>query len=303
VSLGEEPVLMTKNAAGQLTVPLSQGEQQVLVQHRQPLRRGFGFAVGSVAVPQLSEASTQTTVTLSYPAQWVPLFEKFASRAKVWTPGPGDVLLILALALWIERLLAWLAMPAPHRFVIAVLAALAASLVNTFLALMVLACAALTIAWIMSLSMRPRIVFATLFIGATGLGLLMMMAGSRSGGYRKYDMPTSTEESANYAALPKGVPVRAAPPPPPPGSVYQGLPAKFTLPGGHHHSTFSQELLRADRPQRAFVFAVSVALTNWIGVLIALLVMVIVWRDRRELAQAIRERLARPNLNAPVTET
>jgi hypothetical protein len=284
VSLGGEAVLMTKNAAGQLTVPLSQGEQQVLVQHRQPLRRGLGFALGSVAVPQLSEAATQTTVTLSYPAQWVPLFEKFASRARVWTPDVGDVLLFLLIAVWFERLLAWLAMPAPHRLVIALLAALAASLVSAFLVLVIVACSALTIAWIIRLPIRARIVVAVLFVGAVLLGMMFVSMNKRSASYG-YGAPTESATAIDKLQ-------RANAPEPVP--AYQGLPAKFTLPPGHRSSMFSQELLRADRPQSAFVFAVSSVLMNWIGVLLALIVIVMLWRDRYALAQAIRERMVKP---------
>lgn len=290
VSLGADAVLMTKNAQGQLTVPLSQGDQQVLVQHRQPLGRRFGFVLGSVAVPQLSEAATQTTVVLSYPAQWVPLFEKFASRARVWTPHAGTAILFVVILVWVERLLAWLAMPAPHRFMIALLAALASSLVSAFLVLVIVACAALTIAWIMTLPIRPRIVFAVLFAGVLFVGLSLTMVSSRSYSYSKGDISSgyqvrATEETGRVAQRP------ATP-------AYQGLPAKFTLPPGHRSSTFSQELLRADRPQTAFVFAVSFALTNWIGVLLALIVIVMLWRDRYALAQAIRERMVRPEPEA-----
>ena len=291
VSLGGDAVLMTKNAAGQLTVPLSQGEQQVLVQHRQPLRRRFGFALGSVAVPQLSEPATQTTVVLSYPAQWVPLFEKFASRARVWTPDAGAVILFVVILVWGERLLAWLVMPAPRRLVIALLAALASSLVSAFLVLVIVACVALTIAWIMRLPIRPRIVFAVLFAGVLFVGLFLTMVSSRS--YSKGDLASGYQVRATAEET-----GRVAEPPAAP--AYQGLPAKFTLPSGHHSSMFSQELLRADRPQHAFVFAVSFALTNWIGVLLALAVLLMLWRDRRELADAIRGRIARPNPEPPV---
>jgi len=291
VSLGGDAVLMTKNAAGQLTVPLSQGEQQVLVQHRQPLRRGLGFALGSVAVPQLSEAATQTTVVLSYPEQWVPLLEKFGSRARVWTPDAGDVLLFLLIVVWLERLLAWLAVPAPHRFVISLLAALAASLVSAFLVLVIVACSALTIAWIIGLPIRTRVVVGVLFIGAVLLGMLFLSVNNRSGRYG-YGAPSESVTSVGTDTAIDKVQRANAPEPVP---AYQGLPAKFTLPPGERSSMFSQELLRADRPQAAFVFAVSFALTNWIGVLLALIVIVMLWRDRYALAQAIRERIARPN--------
>lgn len=300
VSLGGEAVLMTKNPAGQLTVPLSQGEQQVLVQHRQPLWRGFGFAVGRVSIPQLSEAATRTNVVLLYPAQWVPLYESFASRARIWTPAAGDVFLFLALALWLERLLAWLGMPARHRLVIAVLAALASTLVTAFLALVVIAGGVLTIGWILTQPVRPRLGYAVLFAGVMLVGLLYLTVSGPAqraakygvGGSDAYESVVTDTASTGNAAPARQQPAALA---------YQGLPAKFTLPTGERSTYFSQELLRADRPQRARVVAVSFALTNWIGMLLALLVLLILWRDRLELADAIRERLARPAPDVVVT--
>ncbi len=150
VSLGDEPVLMTKNAAGQLTVPLSQGEQEVLVQHRQGLRRRFGFAAGSIAVPQLAVAATETQLHLTYPGRWIPLYEAFASRARVWTPGVGELLLFVLLVLWIERLLSWLGLNVRPRLFVAILLALAASLATALLGLVVVAFGALS-----TLGLRP----------------------------------------------------------------------------------------------------------------------------------------------------
>ncbi len=287
VSLGDDPVLMTKNAAGQLTVPLSQGEQRVLVQHRQPLSRGFGFAIGGVAIPQLSEPATRTTVSLLYPAQWVPLYESFASDAKVWTPDGGGVFLFLLIALWLERLLAWLGMSPARRFVIAFLAALASSLVATFLALVVVACTALTVVWLITQPLKARIGYAIGFALVVVIGLGVFVTKQTS--YRSYE--PGEIASANRSSVDE-IARNDAKVPQPATPAYQGLPAKFTLPSGARSSYFSQELLRADRPQRALVVAVSMAIVKWIGVLIALVAIAMLWRDRRALADAIRTRLA-----------
>jgi hypothetical protein len=284
---------MTKNAAGHLTVPLSQGEQIVLVQHRQPLSRGLGFAIGSVAVPQLSEPATRTNLSLLYPEQWVPLYESFASHAKLWSPEASDVILFIVIALWLERLLAWLAMPATRRFVIAFLAALASTLVSTFLAIVILACAALTIAWLITLSLRARIGYA---VGLAIAAILVFgVFVTRQAGDRSYESVSSVGRGDVDAMARQNANAKI---PQPATLAYQGLPAKFTLPGGARSSYFSQELLRADRPQRALVVAVSVAIVKWIGVLIALLAIAMLWRERRALADAIRTRLARPQPEA-----
>jgi hypothetical protein len=299
VSLGNEPVLMTKNATGQLTVPLSQGEQQVLVQHRQPLRRGLGFAAGSIAVPQLAVAATQTHLHLTYPARWIPLYETFASRARVWTPGAGQILLFVSLLLWIERLLSWLGWNLRPRMLIAILTALAAMCVTLILGLVLVAFGALTVAWIATLPRSSRALFGSL-AGVAVLILLFYTAtfGTRGVGNRKYDMASSdavttdtamTDTAMSGGRLP-GAPAGAGTA----NVAYQGLPAKFMLPEGERHSSFSQELLRTDRPQTAFVLAISSALVNWLGVLLAIPPIVLLWRERDRIADAVRTRLAAP---------
>lgn len=289
VSLAGEAMLMTKNAAGQVTVPLSQGDQEVLVQHRQALRRGFGFAIGRVSVPRLSVPATNTDLTLVYPAQWVPLFESFAAHTNVWSPDLSQVLLFLGIALWIERLLAWLGMPMTRRFVIACTLSLAASIVLTLLVVVVLGASALTIAWIASLPPRPRVVVGTLF--ATGAMLCLLVTGmSRVGNSRAYtsSAPATkvSDEVLRSNASESSAPNIAAV-----AFAYQGLPAKFVLPNGERQSSFAQELLRVDRPQSALVIAISIGLVTWLGVLLALLPLLMLWRERHELVATVRAKL------------
>jgi hypothetical protein len=302
VSLGEEPVLMTKNATGQLTVPLSQGEQQVLVQHRQALPRGFGFAAGRIAVPQLAVAATETHVYLNYPARWIPLYETFASRARVWTPEVGQILLFVLLAVWIERLLWWLGFDLRRRALIAIVTALAAMFVTVILGLVLVAFGALTVAWIATQPMRSRVAFGSL-VGVGVLVFLLYTATVGSGGIANRDsVSTSTEELSRSAPTDSAVTDSATPSsePAPSGSgglasvSYQGLPAKFLLPNGQRSSSFSQELLRTDRPQTAFVLAISSALVNWLGVLLAIVPIALLWRDRERIAAAIRARFVAP---------
>lgn len=299
VSLGNEPVLMTKNAAGQLTVPLSQGEQQVLVQHRQPLDRGFGFAAGRVAVPQLTVPATETRLRLAYPAQWIPLYESFASRAQLWTPSVGQVLLVLALAFWIERLLSWLGVAALRRYAIALLTAVAAAIVMTFLALVFVAFGALTIAWLATQPPRQRLGWGVVAVLFAIAGLLYTALMREAGSY-KYGLESANRESVVTDTVATDTVAMVTDTAEPPQAArageptYQGLPAKFTLPNGTRESSFRQELLRADRPQRAVVFAVSAALVNWLGLLLALIPVALLWRERRRIITALRERFATP---------
>lgn len=294
VSLGGEPVLMTRNAAGQLTVPLSQGAQQVLVQHRQPLWRKLGFAAGRIAIPQLDVPATDTSLVLTYPDQWVPLYESFAALARFWTPRPGQILLFAVLLVWIERLLAWLGYETRRRLVIAVLTALTATIVATLLVVVLVAFGALTALWIATQPPRPRMGYAVLGIAAVLLLLLYTAATSNLGSsaMRNSDsyesavtdtVVTDTARAREAPAAPQGI--GAAGP-----VSYQGLPAKFTLPGGNRSSRFTQELLRVDRPQTAFVIAISFALVNWLGVLLALFPIAMLVRDRRRIVTALAER-------------
>jgi hypothetical protein len=295
VSIGDDAVLMTKNAAGQLTVPLSQGEQQVLVQHRQTLGRGFGVAGGWIAVPQLSVPATETRVRLAYPSEWVPLYESFAGHAHLWSPSAGDVFLFLVLALWIERLLAWLRVSAVRRFPIALLTALAAAIVMTFLMLVVLAFGALTVTWIITRPPRERIGLGVLF-ALVAIAGVMFMSISRPNARYKYEPASSDEAMTTDTTAARDVVTDTAAPPraetPAASPAYQGLPAKFTLPYGDRATTFSQQLLRIDRPQRALVLAMSAALANWIGAAIALLALALLWRQRRHIIDALRGRFA-----------
>jgi hypothetical protein len=284
VSFDDEPVLMTKNAAGQLAVPLSPGEQNVLVQHRQPLRRVAGFAFGSVAVPTLDVPATNTSVTVAYPGQWIPLYEQFASRAKFWTPNASDVLLFLVLAIWIERLLSWAGLSIRTRFAIALFMALASSIVTTFLVLTVILVLALTVAWIAARpTMRERLTFVVLFGGVVFVAFVIAISTNSAKNYetttdvgRTSKVESVPTDTAGADTGPDDLPTTAAPPP----IVYQGLPAKFTLPSGERVSFFNQELLRTDRKQAVFLVAVSLVMTTAIGLLLGLIALILLWGNR-----------------------
>lgn len=294
VSLGGEPVLMTKNAAGQLTVPLSQGAQEVLVQHRQPMWRQVGLAAGRISIPQLDVPATDTTLVLTYPEQWVPLYESFAAKARVWSPDGGQIVVFLMLAVWIERLLAWLGYAIRRRLVIALLTALAATIVTSLLVLVIVVFGALTAVWITTQPPRPRAGYAALGV-VVAMGLLLYVTVVRNVQPSQYRSDSSVESITTDTAVVRDAPRVEAPA----AKVaqgggdtvsYQGLPAKFTLPYGTRRSTFTQELLRVDRPQKAVVIAVSSALINWLAILLALVPIAMLFNDRHRVAAAIGER-------------
>jgi hypothetical protein len=295
-------MLMTKNAAGELTVPLSPGEQTVVVQHRQGLRRLLGFAFGSLAVPQLTVPATTTSLTLSYPGEWIPLYESFASQSQVWTVEPADFALFVLLALWIERLLAWLTVAPRRRITIALLTALAATVVSAFLVLVLLGLGVLTILWI-STRTSKRLKFAAVALVAVGVALAFMVYVAMSTASKNRDYSSANVSSVAAPSRDESGRVQTAPQSLAPAHAYQGLPAKFTLPAGEHWSSFSQELMRVDRPQTADVVVISTALTKWPGLAVALVAVALIWRERQRLGDAIREsRLAsqqRPPMETP----
>jgi hypothetical protein len=299
VSLANEPVLMTKNAAGQLTVPLSPGEQQVLVQHRQPLRRGLGFVFGSVTVPQLSVPATNTNVRLSYPRQWVPLYEKFSTRVNGWLPTAEQLIAFFFIAVWSERLLSGMGVGIRRRFLIAGLLALATTIVTTLFILTFIALSLLTVFWIATHPVpQKRALYGGLAAAAAVILLLGYNISRTAVSKSEYSMQTGvpdrseqnvatdTMSSDNDNLADKKGATENAP------QVYQGLPAKFTLPSGERTSNFSQELLRTDVEQRAFIFAVSRALMNWLGLLLAITPVILLRRERNTIASAIRTRMA-----------
>jgi len=297
VSFDDQAMLMTKNASGQLTVPLSPGEQRVLVQHRQPLTRGAGFVFGSVAVPQLDVPATMTQVRLTYPGQWIPLYQSFASRAQIWTPDAEQLFVFVLVALWVERCLSWLGVTARRRFALALLIALASAFVKSFFVLVVLAFGALTVLWVIA---RPTMKEKVAYIAVAVLAGFVFMIGyvgtrARSKDYAYESVPRTAAVTDTMAV---DEAQRKVTTPEPAAPAYQGLPAKFTLPTGERSSYFSQELLRTDRPQAARIFAISLLLTNWIGVAIALLALAILWTGRRELIEAIRAKIPRREANA-----
>src|SRR5258706_332908 len=173
---------MTRGPDGRLTVPLSDGKQQVLVQHRQDFRHFLGFGAGRLGVPQLGVPATTLDATINYPRQWIPLVQSFSTRTKFWTPSAELLLLFLALVVWTERLLAWLGLPLRQRLTIAVLVALASTAFDLIAGLVALGNAFLSIAWLVAYFRKEtrallKGLLAAGIFGAILLVLLFNMAG------------------------------------------------------------------------------------------------------------------------------
>src|SRR4029079_17422985 len=87
----------------------------------------LGFGVGRLVVPQLDVPATSLFATINYPPPWWALAQMFSTRVRVWRPPFAMLLVFVGLALWTERVLAYLMLPWRKRATIALLVAAAAS--------------------------------------------------------------------------------------------------------------------------------------------------------------------------------
>jgi hypothetical protein len=312
-SIEDEPLLMTKGPDGKLTVPLSAGKQTVLVQHRQSIRQFLGFGFGRLVVPQLGVPATSLLAQINYPRQWTPAVESFSTRVRFWRPPVEMVLVFFVLLLWTERVLAYLHVPWRHRVMIALPVAAAAAAFDMFAILVVVADAALTIGWLVPLLRRETWTFfkglvAFAVVGA-GVALLAFNIQVRrqydnlftsGGGIAAVSEPAiipaeayqyRREASSNQNAVALNVVGRA---PKQQQASYQGLPARFEIPGGERHSYFGQEMLPTDREHAINVVLISSSIGWLIGMVLVALALWQLWRARALLAEGLRARFAAP---------
>ncbi len=315
VSVQNEPLLMTKDTDGTLTVPLSAGKQDVLVQHRQTLRRFFGFGIGDLSVPQIGVPATSLFVAINYPRQWTPLVETFSTRWRFWSPDGISVVIAIVVFAWCERLLAWLLIANKRRriTIAALLAISCAAFAPVFIVTMI-ACALLTIGWLAQALKREKwtpmkaLLATCVTIAAVGVFLydlstqtrldrMMTVTGSGglasvsepfslSGEAKQYEDEASAQTNAmqlNYSSSRADAAKKTA-------QVYQGLPARFDMPAGSHHSYFGQEMLSADRPHHIRVVLISSSLIFAIEALLLAIALVALWRARKELASGFAAR-------------
>ncbi len=297
-SIENEPLLMTKGPDGKLTVPLSAGKQEVLVQHRQGFKHILGFGVGRLVVPQLNVPATSLYATINYPRQWFPLVQSFSARTRFWAPSTEMTVIFLALLLWTERLLAWLAIPLRRRLTIAVLIAAASAAFSTVAALAALADAFLTIVWLVPLLKREK---WALFKGAVAVGiagaLLLVALPNLRSARRRDAVQTSTGGALDELAAQRGnykanANVAFTKQANDNAFEYQGLPARFEIPSGDKQSTFTQEMLSTDREHAVTVVLMSSTLVWLLGVALLAAALVAVWKSRQALAAGLRTHLA-----------
>ncbi len=310
VSLQDQPVLITKNREGRLTVPLSTGQQVLFLQHMQTFRHALGFGFATLDVPQLPVAATGTFTTIRYASEWLPLVESFASRTKLWAPKPWTLFLARLFWLWCERPLAMLGL-GWRRAAIAALVALTAA--SSIFAITV---TALVLGFSSLIALAPvpsqrwgwaRIAAA---LGAVILSVILalyptyarvsdverMMSGSGGlassaprptlEGMNEYDEMSRATGAAYIHASPSKDGLSQ--------ELYQGLPARFELPLGERFTSFGTELLRVDRPQQVAVLMLSAGLLWWMHAMLIAAAAFLLWRGRSQLGASLSARFATP---------
>lgn len=306
VAVDDEAMLMTKNRDGRVTLPLSQGDQNALVQHRQPPRRGLGFLVGTIDVPQLPVAASQTYVELRYPDRWLPLYQSFGTQTQFWQPSLGTLMLLLLLAFWCERSLAWLGL-GRGRWSISFVAALAATLSQTILWIVAVALLAVTVLWAAIGLRRMKWTAGKMLLAAAGvIGVVFLllvipsvgpyrMASKGVGGIASSDGISAENVARVVTDASKTQNQYDAPNAPQQQLQYQGLPAKFDLPAGSRSASFSEELLTTGKVHRVAVVAISQLILRLAALVLALVAAFLLWTQWRTLLDGVRQRTAELN--------
>jgi hypothetical protein len=311
-AFGEEAVFLTKNAKGELWLPLAPGPQPLLLQSRQPLGRTLGFAAGSLAVPHLPVPSTHYGVEVRYPAAWLPLYERFGGESRFAAPDAGATLGFLLLGGWLLALLRQLGLEAKGAASLAGALSLAAHASGTAAFLVVAAAIVLSVLWLGALVRERRLRLRTIVaLGAAGavVALLFLAVAIPSGLFRpqapegtppaaafysERSAPAPAKEEAARPSSPEAVAPEPTEAEVPAGAAdYEGLPAKVELPQGARSTWWSREMLAADAAPRVRVLLASRSVVTAVQALVVLAALGLLWRARAGLAGGLRALRAR----------
>jgi hypothetical protein len=315
-SVGGEPSFLTRDRDGNLSLPLAQGAQEVVVQGAQDFWHGLGLGVARLELPRPGVPASRAAVQLRYPAEWIPLYEELAPESRLHLLELDELLALLAVVALAERLLAVGAVARSRRWLLvgalAVAAALLPGLRVAALALLVLAWAALGGA-VLVRRLRGAARLAALAAGGVALlftviivGQLSILPARQAPAQMAYDRASVAPEAPPVSAAPRskqavaepnGADAAAAAP------GYAGLPARIQLPPGARQTSFSRELLATDAPRPVVAIVVAsrvVALLSGAAGLLLLAVAVLLRRDLAAGARALvaRVRAADPAVTA-----
>jgi hypothetical protein len=291
-SLQGEPVLLTKNDQGHLWLPIAQGQQELVVQHRQPYHRVAGFGFATLTLPQVPVPATKGNVILRYPADWYPLYESFLSETRVWTPDAGEILGGLFFFVWTERVLLALGLRLRRRLLLAAALTLAVMSWGWALAVVLVADIVVTavVVWPairrrglgIGIGVAVALIAVFLFMIAIAIPSLLRarVASTPYPASAAYDRAMSAPEAEKKAELTRNAAEQS----------YQGLPARFDMPNGVRVTGFERELLETDTPRAAHVVMISQTLLGWLQGLVVLIALALVWRARGELGHGWKAR-------------
>lgn len=293
-SLQDAPVLLTKDESSALFLPLGQGKQDVLVQHRQSLRRAAGFAWGTLHLPDPGIPASHGVVELRYEQKWQPLFESMPPEPRFPSFGIGLLLALLMLLVLTERLLAGFAVPRAARIAAAVLLTGAAYSSGLWLGLLLAADLGLGLLVLVPWVLDNRPSFWTVVGGLAVGGTLCLILASMLL-VRGASAPRGSEaliESRYDAKEPRKPEPANGPTTADPAPAYQGLPAKIVMPSGQDHSYLSRELLSGEH-HGVFVLLVSRPLVALVGNLMLGLALILLALNLRVLRTSLRTRWQR----------
>lgn len=310
-SLQNEPVLLTRDENSQLWLPLSHGQQDVLVQHHQTIRRFAGFALATLWLPDTQVPASVAFVELRYPREWVPLYEELSPELRLPVLDAGALFCLLLLFLWTERLLALLGAGRGFRFAVAGLLGFGALTSPWWMTLL---CAAdLTLSGVFAwpwLSRRKWNFWSV--VGALVFGGIIFLIGATSLLFApRGPAPTKMAplpDSASYAPRGEKVPDGKPHASDDRASRLQGLPAKFVLPRGNQQSNYEREMLagNAGSPRAVYVFLMSRPALGLFGSLLFGVGFLLLLARRRPLRRGFYElwqKLRQPPPAPPARES
>lgn len=300
-SVENEPAFLTRDAAGNLSLPLGQGKQQVVVQEVRPFRARLGLAVARMELPRVGVPASRADVQLRYPAEWLPLYEELAPAAR-WNFLKVERLVLSGLLLVLgERLLALAGLVRRRRLVLSGLLALAGGL-SDFVLLLGLAVTAMPLLALATafVARRLRGAVRLLALAAGAAALLVLVVGLAgltlftglergdvqlgSGGYVA-KMAEAPEEASRATAMFRKDAAQAA--------DYGGLPARIEIPWGARRTSFDREMLPSDAPRPVVVVLAAVRLVTAVTWASVLALLAACWLLRRALSEGARRLAAR----------
>jgi hypothetical protein len=316
-SIGGTSVPLTHTDDGQLRLPLSHGEQNIVVQHRGALKTGFGLAAGTLELPGLGTPATYSNVELRTGRDWSPLFVTFAGQRWFALPGIADLLLTLLFGLWAVHLLVSFGVNRRPAMALGALTAVLAASTEAAHWPVLFGLAGGSMLWVVAWlrESKVRLVAPSGLVGISmvlGLGMLLMVGGVTLFGdniRRLFGMSadalagddhvaqgstSSADDSGltrktmkSFGAATGYESVAAAQP------SYQGVGAQRELPLGRRSVSLSQEMADTTAPTAASVVLISTALVQGGYALLHVLAVALAFMMRRQLLAGLKVQLER----------